>query len=161
MTRQTFGGSMQTPKNCTRFSCFISFIYQKPKSKTMTTFNLKDTSKRQDLKRIKHFTAVNSPIIEGFWKLLVPGFLMYLMATWFPFTEEEICEGSAYVLYNNSTFIYASAAKCLPFLFVLKLLPGTGQWLCRCFPSLSYPSNHNCCWRNWTESCRFHYDWLC
>lgn len=26
MTRHTFGGSTHTPKNCTKFSCFISFI---------------------------------------------------------------------------------------------------------------------------------------
>lgn len=39
------------------------------------------------LRETRHFTSVNSWIIEGFWKFLVPGFLMYLIATWFPCTE--------------------------------------------------------------------------
>lgn len=129
---------------------------------------LKDTSWRWNFStRIENttLTTVNSLMIEGFWKWLVPGLLMYLMATWFPCVEWRIHEGwGAQGLQNDNKVNYTWSAVKLQasrsHSMLVQLVPGTGRWWWRCSPSLSYPSNHSCCW-NWTESCRFHYDWLC
>lgn len=48
---------------------------------------MKDTSWRCTRIELTRLTTVNSLMIEGFWKFLVPEFLMYLMATWFPCVE--------------------------------------------------------------------------
>lgn len=145
MTRQTFGSSMHTPKNCTRFSCFISFICHSRKGPHLTwKTRLGDVQDRE-------YNAHHSELPDD-WRFLEITSSRVL----------HVLDGHLVSLYGmksawSAVKLQASHSRSV----LVKLLPGTGRWWCRCSPSLSYPLNHNCCWRNWTESCCFRSDWLC